>query len=441
MEIKARELEGRSLIAFEAASRGFTTIIGNKIHIKKMLRDSRFPPGIYFEKSLTRGKDEQIREMANKGCCIVSQDEESGILKLSYDKFLSIRSTSDTVNSASAIFCWGDNDYNAWKNYYSNCKEKFYLTGSPRIDFWRPEFHSYYQQDVDLILKKYKKFVLISSNFSQANSYMTENERIERAKRVGVIKSKQDEDEIDKIRNRVDLFNCFGNLVNHLSSKYRNVNFIVRPHPSENMAGWKKALKNRNNIHIVFEGSISPWVRASKLVLHNACTTGIEAYVSGIPAVAYLPIKSDRNEKLSNQISIACSTENEVINCIDNVIEKKNFCSHFNTVNDNLIGSKLINIKGDIAAKKIVDVLEKLNVDEYSTIRTGYSEWISDKRLSARRIFDKFRRFENKSIRKFPNLKLSELKKIQKNLTKVKNNYGQCEIKHLFGDVFLIETK
>jgi surface carbohydrate biosynthesis protein len=442
LEIKVRELEGRSLLAFEAASRGFTVIIGNKNHIKHLLRSNKLPAGLYFDKSVTRGKEKQIQEMVEKGCCIVSQDEESGILNLTYDKFLSVRSTPDTIGMASAVFCWGDSDYNAWKRLYPYAEEKLYRTGSPRIDFWRPDFQEYYRKKIEKINAKYGKYILLSSNFTQANSYMSVNERIDRAKKIGVIKNKIDENhKLNDIQNRINLFNHFVDLINKLSFKYKNVNFIVRPHPSEDMSGWKKKLANVKNIHVVFEGSISPWVRASQLVLHNACTTGIEAYVAGIPAVAYLPIVSDRNEKLSNQLSLICSSDIEVENYIDQILSNKLRCPHFNDINDKIIANRLFNIDGDTAAKRIVDVLENLNSPISFAIKTGYSEWIDDKIISARRIFNKLRRFDNKSTRKFPNLKYSELKQIQKNLSKVKTKYRKCEIRHLFGDVFLIERR
>jgi surface carbohydrate biosynthesis protein len=85
MEIKARELEGKSLLAFEVASRGFRVILGNKNHINWGLKSNALPAGIYFDKSLTRGKEDSFKEIIRRGCLIASQDEESGLLDSSYD--------------------------------------------------------------------------------------------------------------------------------------------------------------------------------------------------------------------------------------------------------------------------------------------------------------------------------------------------------------------
>lgn len=53
---------------------------------------------------------------------------------------------------------------------------------------------------------------------------------------------------------------------------------IVRPHPSENIEIWKKYTKNYSKkIKIIRSGNVLSWILAAKLLIHNGCTTAIEA--------------------------------------------------------------------------------------------------------------------------------------------------------------------
>lgn len=440
IEIKARELEGRTLLALEAASRGFRVIIGNKNHINKGLWADFLPPGIYFDKSLTRGKEKKLRKVVDKGCILVSQDEESGLLNYSYDKFIPVRSTSETVSMAKSIICWGKHDYESWVKYYPDSSYKFHLTGSPRTDFWRQDFQRYFEKYSYSIKKRFGDFVLLSSNFTQANSYMTVNERIERAKKIGVIRDAQDEEvKRNSIEDRKKLFNCFIDLVDYLSDKFQSIKFVVRPHPSEKISGWKLNLPVKDNIKIIFEGGIGPWVHASSAVLHNACTTGIEAYAAGIPALAYLPFPSDRSGKIPNKLSINCISKEELSGVLSRIITGEDVNEHRTPENDELIRSRLANIAGDTAAKSIVDVLERLDSPKAFVVKTGFSKWMLGKKFTGCFYLDKIRGMKTKSWRKFPGLKLQELKQIQNNLAAVTDKYKECDIKHLYGDVFIVE--
>jgi len=40
-------------------------------------------------------------------------------------------------------------------------------------------------------------------------------------------------------------------------------------------------------VRVTNEGNVVPWLLATQAVIHNGCTTGVEAYVMGVPAVSY----------------------------------------------------------------------------------------------------------------------------------------------------------
>ncbi|WP_150112102.1 surface carbohydrate biosynthesis protein [Desulfonatronovibrio hydrogenovorans] len=440
MEIKSRELEGRFLLALEAANRGFRVVFGHKSAINTGLECGCLPPGCYLDKSLTRGKEGKLASLADIGCLIASQDEESGLLSYSYDKFLSVRSTPETVGMASLVFCWGEFDHLAWSDKYSAEKEKFYPTGSPRIDYWRHDFLPYFQHHIDNIKQQFGKYVLVSSNFASAHGYMTLEERIAQGRKNGSIVTADDEQRIRNIfEDSKRMFALYAQLIRDLAKKYPDISFVVRPHPVEKIEGWKNVLPTTDNIHVLFEGGISSWERAACAVIHNGCTTGMEAYVSGTPAIAYTPFESPINREIPNKLSIKCTTEDEVSDVLARIFSGEEVNDHRTPENDELIRNRLANVEGDTAAKKIVDVLETLDVPESPPIRLGLTGWKMSAKKELARLKNRIKGVETKAMRKFPGLRLKELKQIQNNLSKVNSKYNECSIKHLYGDVFVVE--
>ena len=81
---------------------------------------------------------------------------------------------------------------------------------------------------------------------------------------------------------------------------------IVRPHPSEDIAVWEKALKGMKKTLVIHEGPISPWLDASMGLLHRGCTTAIEAAVKN-KATYFVEVPKDPNigskmHQISNRI-------------------------------------------------------------------------------------------------------------------------------------------
>ena len=442
MEVKARELEGRTLLALEAASRGFQVLLGNKTDIYNGIVAGFLPPGIFFDKSLTRGKEDYLKKVLKAGCQIVSQDEESGLLDFSYDRFLSVRSTPETVSMARALFCWGTHDYNSWVKHYPEAQKRIFATGSPRVDFWRSDFQKYAEKKIKSHRHKYGKFILISSNFPGVNGYMSRHELIENAKRIKSIKNEQEERERHQIfAEDQKMFDHFAELIIQLSEKFPEINFVIRPHPTEKISGWKQKLPIRNNIHVVSEGTINSWIRASMAILHNGCTSGIEAYVTDKPAIAYIPFESKRNREVPNQVSINCSSSEDVQLNLQEILEDKKFKSNVTEQNNELINSRLINVTYKPATQSIVDKLEEIDIDRYPIITRGLREWKIDLSIKYRKFKGKLIHKEIKSSRKFPALKPYEITTIQNKLGQFRQNYTKCRINHLYGDVCLITSQ
>lgn len=433
MEIKARELEGRSLLAFEAASRGYRVILGDKNPLYPLLCKGFLPNGMYIYKSLGKGSEKHLLGLSKKGFLISSQDEESGLLDKTYDKFLEIRSTQRLVNIASAVYCWGKHDYSSWIRKYPDSANKIYCVGSPRVDYWRSDFINYFNEDIKKIKSKWGSYVLISSNFVLANHPKGTEDLIALRKEIGFISTEEDEKRMRaNINDSKKMFRLFIELIKKLSLKYPDIKFIIRPHPLENKRHWENLFKKCLNIHVVSNGGVTAWIKSAKALIHNGCTCGIEAYVSNIPTIAYTPFESSINREVPNTLSITCTTEEEVDNKLRQVLQRDIFT--IEKYKNKIIKNRLLNVCGNTASKSIVDTFDLLDIPS--------SESISYSITTTQQLIKKIKRklgTKKLSYHKFPSLSRKEMLLIKEKLSRINTNYRSVNIKKISNRIFVLE--
>jgi hypothetical protein len=83
-------------------------------------------------------------------------------------------------------------------------------------------------------------------------------------------------------------------LLPRLSAAFPERAIVVRPHPTEDRAPWEQAAAPLGNVAVVADGGIAPWLAATRALVHNGCTTAVEAFVMRVPAIAYRPVVSER---------------------------------------------------------------------------------------------------------------------------------------------------
>ena len=65
-----------------------------------------------------------------------------------------------------------------------------------------------------------------------------------------------------------------------------------------------------------YDGPLTPWMLASDGVVHSNCTTGIEAAVAGVPAIAYAPLDESDFPMLPNQVSQVVDSDEALVNAV-----------------------------------------------------------------------------------------------------------------------------
>ena len=366
VEVSGRELDSKLLLAVLAASKGHEVIVSSLGPIIKGLNFKILSPGIFHTKSLTPGKDkiDRHQKIVDKGFKITSIDEESGVDSYGYDKFAKSRYSDFTIQQSSAVFGWGSEDTNTLKKFYVKNSHKIHKTGSPRADLWKPFFFDYWEAPRRM---PKKSFLLVSTNQICTNM-QSFHEWVKSLKDGGYFE--RDKDYFKNVfygmaEDYKKLYE-FIEAIKYLAKHNNGYDVVLRPHPRDNVKAWEIFFEGFLNVHIVREDSITTWVKNSFAVMHNGCTTAIEATISNKPILTYIPfemnykfIKGD----LANQLGhIVKSKEklliktNEIFN--DLKIKKQNKAEL--KISDAL-SQKIYIDNNELASEKIVKIWESLD--------------------------------------------------------------------------------
>jgi surface carbohydrate biosynthesis protein len=309
IEILNREFHSKLLIAMESASRGMSVYIGR---LKPYLMRDFFAPGIILDKSITPSP-QRLMEMEyckKKNFIYTSLDEEVGLIQTN-DHRIKQRYSNESLKLADKVFCWGRWDYDNLRKRFNKHKNKFILSGNPRIDFWRKDFNFFYEKRE----LKYKDYIFFSLNFGDRTSKSEFNRFLK-----FLIESKYQErgytvEKVTRVRkDSYKMFKKFSKLITTLANK-TDFQIIVRPHTREPINNYD-FLKKYKNVRVIKKGTISEWINYAKIVVHSGCTGGLESSVRGRPTVSYLPFNSSHGEKFCDLYSKKTRSLNECINMI-----------------------------------------------------------------------------------------------------------------------------
>lgn len=369
VETSVRELDSKLLLAMLAASKGHEVVLSNLHNILRGLERKLLKPGILHTKSLTPGKSKIFlhNKIINMGCKLTSIDEENGLVDYGYDRFAKVRYSDKTINQASAVFTWGPEDYKTLKKYYPSHAHKIYMTGSPRVDLWHPNFSSYWQKKSK---KSNKPYLLIPSNFVGL-AFLSFHERIKIRKMSGYF-----EREPELLRNRLEregeqfrLLSEFIEAIKYLALKNKKFNIILRPHPVENVETWKILLDNIQNVSVIRDDGVSTWIKHAFAIMHNGCTTALEASFFKKPIVTFMPFKQNHQRKLANDLGHKVTSVNELSKKIHRIYlasKKKNKQKILNEPLPKILRKKIFVDKKETAAIKMLKVWESIDNNNLS---------------------------------------------------------------------------
>jgi len=369
VENQVRELDPKLLLACIAAGRGFSTIIGS--HREIDFRITSFPRSLYLCKSFTVMNLKMFQIMSRLGHEIVSWDEEA-LVHLPADMYFSRRLSPRSLKYVSHLFAWGDDNAALWRQYPGMRKAlPIHVTGNPRGDLLRPEICDFYRTDAEEIRCCYGKFILVNTNFNHVNAFFPSQNLFRPVTRAGAIagfgkagKGMSREFAGTLRDHKQALFEYFQQLIPMLEQAFPDYTIVVRPHPTENPAVYSRISGHCRRVKVTNEGNVVAWLMATEVLVHNGCTTGVEACAMGIPAISYRPVVNDNIDQgfyqLPNQLSYQCFSFRELRATLEKILrgelgaadgaERSALMDRYITARD-----------GSLACERMVDVLESIS--------------------------------------------------------------------------------
>ena len=164
-----------------------------------------------------------------------------------------------------------------------------------------------------------------STNFATFNSFLSEDDYENHLKKFSVYRDTLFKEmvEMKQWQYESEMMKLVLDSAVSVAEKFKE-NVVIRPHPSENIKEWIRRLKNfprevRDKVHVIREGDVTPWILAARLVIQRGCTTGLEAVLSGIPALSYvLPSweKQDPKRDFVDQITPHVSNVDSILSIL-----------------------------------------------------------------------------------------------------------------------------
>ena len=365
IEILDRELEGRLLLAMAAAERGHDVLLGTLSGL--LSHRTWLTPGIYHDKSLTPkpSKVELHRRLVDAGFVVTSQDEESGLKQPDYAPFARRRFDPATLSTASAAFTWGPHDTAALRAAYPTHQDRLRMTGSPRVDLWRPELRGLHGGDERRPLPGLspdRPLVLIAPGSIpfRPNDFWT---MIGDA-RPRQFKDADDPREWSHYTTYATAFAYTGRLVRAIRSAGRalpDVQFVVRPHPKSADGAWESVLGPvTENVRVIRDGSSGRWIAAADLLVHNGSTTGVEAAAGGVTVISFQP-HGEGAELFTNRVGLIANDEDQLIEHIRGAIAVRGRRTIAPGTLETL-SERFAALDGALAVDRIVDVWDESDV-------------------------------------------------------------------------------
>lgn len=292
IETLSRELDYKLLLGILLTQLGFTVKLGEQSLIEKLIYFKRnatyFGKGIQKRHSFSRNLD--IYDILKRNNFrIVYMHEEGGIYAGNRDNWKNIVKSLyklEHFDQDDIVLTWGKLQKESLEDTSDNCPI-IYSVGTPRLELAKPQNRYIFSEEAKSLEQKYGSYFLINANYSLANHGIGITYAFDQIKKM----SKGDKNTINKYA-KAFLYNTrqMTDIVEatlYLSEQFPDHSIIFRPHPSEDQSTYKNLFSGRNNIYVINEGNVIEWIVGSKCVIHDGCTTAIEAFFANRKVINY----------------------------------------------------------------------------------------------------------------------------------------------------------
>ena len=366
VETQIREMDAKILLACVAAERGFPVIIGSRAFLHFQV--ASIPRGVYLAKSMRSLSIRMFKILRQLGHEIVAWDEEA-LVHPPPEIYFTRRLSPETIKEVSHLFAWGQENLDLLRQYPDLPQGiPIHISGNPRGDMLRSDMRPYFDKEVERLRRTYGDFILINTNFPDVNAFVPglnlflSADNSGTKTRFGQAGLGMSQEFAEKLRDhKQTIFEDFKRLIPSLEQAFPNHTIVVRPHPTENDRVYHELAKEGQRIRVTNEGSIIPWLLATRAMVHNGCTTGVEAYALGVPAVAYLSTVNEvidyEFQGLPNRLSHQCFNFEALQKTLGRILAGELGAADGDS-RQALMDHYLAAQNGSLACERMIDVLE-----------------------------------------------------------------------------------
>lgn len=365
VESQVRELDAKLLLACCAVERGYHVVIGSRAYVHFAM--ASVPRGIYVAKSMRGMSALMFRLISELGHGIVAWEEEA-LVHPPAEVFYPLRLSPDTIRHASHLFAWGEEN-RALMAAYPHLPPglKMPVTGNPRGDMLRPELRSFFDEEVQALRREFGDFVLVNTNFTDVNPYLPNlglfvPSKGSRPRRMGQAGKGMPRDFAEGLeRHKQSILDDFLEMIPAIEQALPGVTLVVRPHPSEHHGVYHEIARRCRRVRVAHRGNVLPWLLASRGLIHNGCTTAVEAFALGVPSIAYLktfnPLYDLDFQGLPNRLSRQCRDLPELLSAVGAAVRGEaggDVTAEQQALMDHYVSAR----GGALASERILDVLD-----------------------------------------------------------------------------------
>lgn len=355
IESNVRELQARTLLAAVAAERGFGVLMGRQSELPRYL--PALPPAVVLQMNAI---STHVFDIAQRDNHVVTALDEEGLVYRNQEDYLRRRISVSALERCVRFFAWGDVHRAAVASKAPQLAERILSIGNPRIDLLRPGIREIFRQEAEALSERYGRFVLLNSNFGTYNHSLGSDYVARMWAASGWTNNRES---AELLRHTIEfqrrLFDEFVELVQALASALPpEVGIVLRPHPSERHESWQARLGHIESFKLIYEGAVVPWLLAAEALVHNSCTTGIEAALLERPSFAFLPFR-DRSVEcvLPNDVSDAIESREDLLDSVLEVVRGVHHAQHHPV---DVLSKHIAYLMGPLASDAIVDELERV---------------------------------------------------------------------------------
>jgi surface carbohydrate biosynthesis protein len=435
VETKARELQAKLFLSCVAAEKGFRVILGDSREIRRNL--ASLPRGIFLDKSVAPSRAVLFSRYRRWGNHITAWCEE-GLVINNAEQYLRRKVCVDALLQTEAFFTWGRFQSELIADRHPQAASRLHICGNPRIDLLRPELRGILTAETDAVRARFGSFVLVNTNFSLCNHHKGEAGFIAGLQKAGKMETPRDESFWRRwIDHKRIIFGAFQEAVAELSRALPDTRIVVRPHPSEDHDAWRRATESLANVVVAYEGNVAAWIMAAEAVVHNSCTTGLEAYLLDRPVVAFMPATSEElDHHLPNGVSHRAPDVRDLVLFLKEVLSGEEAGPEDeNDRKRELVQRYIGSLEGPFAADTIVDELARVSARLRSQraafrdkIHTELSRRWCSLRGSARPIQPHQGRVAAYGEQKFPGLSTTEVRQAAAQFAAVSGRFASVRI-------------